>query len=74
MQETFLAWAKKGISENIPTALVGAADTDMEIEEALDGKFDAILAALVEKSLSDKVIFLTSTEFLVVCSITKDPG
>nr|XP_039263423.1 trichohyalin-like isoform X2 [Styela clava] len=53
MQEKNLLWAKQGISNNIPATFFLQAEEDV-LDEALEGKFDAILAALVEKALIEK--------------------
>lgn len=55
MQETYLNWAKSGISENIPPALFSISNENDALEMALQGKYDAILTALVEKALAQKV-------------------
>lgn len=55
MQETYLRWAKTGITENIPPTLFSVTNENDALEMALQGKYDAILTALVGKALSQKV-------------------
>lgn len=55
LQEMYLNLVKIGVTENIPTTLLTVSNEDEALEDALKGKYDAILTSLVAKSLLQKV-------------------